>query len=214
MWAALLALALAQPTTPPEAAGPEPTAQAPARGTGLLIAAAGVGTGALAGRVLFGVAVGDQINSLTRDQALRIYRVGALISLPAGAAFALLAAARAQRARFDLHDDVRIAGSVADRRARIAAGWTLFGAGVAAWGATRLAAPAVAHALPRGEMFVLYMESTWYASALLTGSGLWFGVHGSAYSRVARRWALGLDDLALAPTWSGGRVGLSLAGRF
>lgn len=184
------------------------------RGTGLLIAAGGVVTGAIVGRSLFGLVLLDEINQTTPDRAPRIYMLGALISVPAGAALALGALSRTYAAKRDFHRDVYVSRiGPRPKTAHVVAGWTLFGVGMAGWIGTRVAAPAVANRCPRGECFVVYMETSWHASAALSTAGAMIGSYGTHYTRLANRWRRD-GQLTVAPMWTGDVRGLSLAGTF
>jgi hypothetical protein len=173
-----------------------------------------VATGAIVGRSLFGLVFLESINETQPERAPRLYAIGALVSIPAGAALALGAISRTLAAKSDLHRDLYVRRIGArPKTAFVAAGWTLLGVGVAGWIATRAAAPAVANRCPRGECFVTYMETSWHASVALSTTGAMLGSYGTHYTRLARR-SQRDGQLVVAPMWNARMRGLSLAGTF
>jgi hypothetical protein len=102
----------------------------------------------------------------------------------------------------------------ATRRARI--GWSLVGAGVGLWGATRLAAE---YACNAGPCRYLVSELTYYPSLALATAGMFLGPAATSYRATVRdasgRWAAsGAPKASVAPSFNRHSVGVSVSGRF
>lgn len=201
------------PSTTPS---PSPGVPPPPRGngTGLLIAAGGAATGTIGGRLLYGLAFASNVNNLPRDEAVRSYLFGNFVNIFAGATIGLGVASQMIRARRDVYQDVHVFRTgPRSRKAHMIAGWTLLGIGFGGWVATRAAAGAVTDACPRGECFVIYMESTWFGTFALSTAGAMLGAYGTHYTRLAAK-SRAAPPFVVLPMVHDGLGGLSVAGRF